>query len=272
MGAAVAAARRAWVAVNPASLVADSARAGRAAARGPCGAGHPEGVPMKLKLTLDRPEGTTDLVLTAARRRDGRRCRHDARHQGPGPPPAGDRGAAPGRRHADRARRPAGHPRPGDSPSPTAASSPATASPSARPAAGTPITPPGRWRRSPSCRGRTPGSACRSRRATRRSAGAAAATCGCRTRWCPAGTSGCLLTPGSAELLDLGSANGITLNDEPVARGPWLPGDRLRIGDTVLGIEFAAVPLGHGNRPRARRDHGVQPVTRDHRQLRRPGA
>ena len=56
-----------------------------------------------------------------------------------------------------------------------------------------------------------------------------------------------LLTPGSAELLDLGSANGITLNDQPVTRGPWLPGDRLRIGDTVLGIEFAAVPPGNGN-------------------------
>lgn len=47
------------------------------------------------------------------------------------------------------------------------------------------------------------------------------------------------LMPGSAEMLDLGSANGITLNDEPVTRAAWLPGDRLRIGDTVLGIEFA---------------------------------
>jgi S-DNA-T family DNA segregation ATPase FtsK/SpoIIIE len=57
-----------------------------------------------------------------------------------------------------------------------------------------------------------------------------------------------LLTSGSAELLDLGSANGITVNDQPVSRGAWLPGDRLRIGDTVLGIEFAAaVQLGHGN-------------------------
>jgi S-DNA-T family DNA segregation ATPase FtsK/SpoIIIE len=50
------------------------------------------------------------------------------------------------------------------------------------------------------------------------------------------------LAPGSAEILDLGSANGITLNDEPVARGAWLPGDRLRIGDTVLGIELATAP------------------------------
>jgi len=48
------------------------------------------------------------------------------------------------------------------------------------------------------------------------------------------------LAPGSAELLDLGSANGITLNDEPVTRGSWLAGDRLRLGDTVLGIEFLA--------------------------------
>jgi DNA segregation ATPase FtsK/SpoIIIE, S-DNA-T family len=54
------------------------------------------------------------------------------------------------------------------------------------------------------------------------------------------------LTPGSAEILDLGSANGLTLNDEPAARGAWLPGDRLQVGDTVLGIEYttAAVPAG----------------------------
>ncbi len=51
------------------------------------------------------------------------------------------------------------------------------------------------------------------------------------------------LSPGSAEILDLGSANGITLNDELVTRGAWLRGDRLRIGDTVLGIEFASAPL-----------------------------
>jgi S-DNA-T family DNA segregation ATPase FtsK/SpoIIIE len=50
------------------------------------------------------------------------------------------------------------------------------------------------------------------------------------------------LMPGSAEILDLGSANGITVNDEPVTRGAWLSGDRLRIGDTVLGIEFTGVP------------------------------
>jgi S-DNA-T family DNA segregation ATPase FtsK/SpoIIIE len=54
------------------------------------------------------------------------------------------------------------------------------------------------------------------------------------------------LMPGLAEILDLGSANGITLNDEPVARGSWLPGDRLRIGDTVLGIEFAGTPAMAG--------------------------
>ena len=54
------------------------------------------------------------------------------------------------------------------------------------------------------------------------------------------------LAPGSAEILDLGSANGITLNDEPVTRGSWLPGDRLRIGDTVLGIEFAGAPAAAG--------------------------
>ena len=54
------------------------------------------------------------------------------------------------------------------------------------------------------------------------------------------------LAPGLAEILDLGSANGITLNDEPVTRGSWLPGDRLRIGDSVLGIEFAGAPLAAG--------------------------
>ena len=48
------------------------------------------------------------------------------------------------------------------------------------------------------------------------------------------------LAPGTAEILDLGSANGLTLNDEPVARGSWLAGDRLRLGGTVLGIEFTA--------------------------------
>jgi S-DNA-T family DNA segregation ATPase FtsK/SpoIIIE len=55
------------------------------------------------------------------------------------------------------------------------------------------------------------------------------------------------LAPGSAEILDLGSANGITLNDEPVTRGSWLPGDRLRIGDTVLGIEFAGASAAAGS-------------------------
>jgi len=54
------------------------------------------------------------------------------------------------------------------------------------------------------------------------------------------------LMPGSAEVLDLGSANGMTLNDEPVTRGAWLPGDRLRIGDTVLGIELAGAPAMAG--------------------------
>ena len=54
------------------------------------------------------------------------------------------------------------------------------------------------------------------------------------------------LAPGSAEILDLGSANGIALNDEPVTRGSWLPGDRLRIGDTVLGVEFMGTPLAPG--------------------------
>ncbi len=50
------------------------------------------------------------------------------------------------------------------------------------------------------------------------------------------------LAPGSADILDLGSANGLTLNDEPVTRGSWLPGDRLRLGETVLEIEFTAQP------------------------------
>ena len=46
------------------------------------------------------------------------------------------------------------------------------------------------------------------------------------------------LAPGSAEILDLGSANGLILNDQPVTRGAWTTGDRLRLGNTVLGIEF----------------------------------
>jgi DNA segregation ATPase FtsK/SpoIIIE, S-DNA-T family len=49
-----------------------------------------------------------------------------------------------------------------------------------------------------------------------------------------------VLAPGSAELLDLGSANGMLLNDEPVVRSAWLAGDQLRLGDTILGIEFTA--------------------------------
>ncbi|MGH3279729.1 MAG: FtsK/SpoIIIE domain-containing protein, partial [Trebonia sp.] len=36
---------------------------------------------------------------------------------------------------------------------------------------------------------------------------------------------------------------------EPVARGAWLAGDRLRIGDTVLGIEFAGAPAMAGPGP-----------------------
>ncbi len=48
------------------------------------------------------------------------------------------------------------------------------------------------------------------------------------------------VAPGSAEILDLGSANGIALNEEQVTRGTWLAGDQLRVGDTLLGIEFAA--------------------------------
>jgi S-DNA-T family DNA segregation ATPase FtsK/SpoIIIE len=67
------------------------------------------------------------------------------------------------------------------------------------------------------------------------------------------------LAPGSAEILDLGSANGVTLNDEPVARGAWLTGDRLRVGDTVLGIEFAAGDV----RPAASAAHaGMTPFNR----------
>jgi S-DNA-T family DNA segregation ATPase FtsK/SpoIIIE len=54
------------------------------------------------------------------------------------------------------------------------------------------------------------------------------------------------LAPGAAELLDLGSANGITLNGELVTRGSWQPGDRLRLGDTVLGVEFAGAPAAAG--------------------------
>jgi hypothetical protein len=47
-----------------------------------------------------------------------------------------------------------------------------------------------------------------------------------------------LIAPGSAEVLDLGSANGPLLNDEPTVRGSWHPGDQVRLGDTVLGIDL----------------------------------
>ena len=46
------------------------------------------------------------------------------------------------------------------------------------------------------------------------------------------------LAPGSAEILDLGSANGLLLNEEQVARGSWHAREQLRLGDTVLGVEF----------------------------------
>ncbi len=52
------------------------------------------------------------------------------------------------------------------------------------------------------------------------------------------------LAPASAEFLDLGSANGLLLNDQPATKGAWLAGDRLRVGDTVLGIEFTSVSAG----------------------------
>jgi S-DNA-T family DNA segregation ATPase FtsK/SpoIIIE len=52
------------------------------------------------------------------------------------------------------------------------------------------------------------------------------------------------LAPGSAEFVDLGSANGLLLNDQPATKGAWLAGDRLRVGDTVLGIEFASISGG----------------------------
>ncbi|HUA28693.1 MAG TPA: FtsK/SpoIIIE domain-containing protein [Streptosporangiaceae bacterium] len=68
------------------------------------------------------------------------------------------------------------------------------------------------------------------------------------------------LAPGSAEILDLGSANGITLNDEPVTRGAWLPGDRLRIGETVLGIEFAGAPPAAGSAQAATTAFNRSPV------------
>jgi S-DNA-T family DNA segregation ATPase FtsK/SpoIIIE len=46
------------------------------------------------------------------------------------------------------------------------------------------------------------------------------------------------LASGSAEILDLGSANGLLLGEEQVARRSWHAGEQLRLGDTVLGIEF----------------------------------
>ena len=54
------------------------------------------------------------------------------------------------------------------------------------------------------------------------------------------------LGPGLAEFLDLGSANGLTLNQEPAARGAWLPGDRLQLGDSVLGIEYTTAAVAPG--------------------------
>ncbi|HEY6790832.1 MAG TPA: FtsK/SpoIIIE domain-containing protein [Trebonia sp.] len=54
------------------------------------------------------------------------------------------------------------------------------------------------------------------------------------------------LAPGLAEFLDLGSANGLLLNDEPATRGALVPGDRLRLGDTVLGIEFSGAAASGG--------------------------
>ena len=48
------------------------------------------------------------------------------------------------------------------------------------------------------------------------------------------------LAPGSAEILDLSSTDGLRLNGEPVVRRSWLQGDQLRLGDTVLRIEFTA--------------------------------
>jgi len=52
------------------------------------------------------------------------------------------------------------------------------------------------------------------------------------------------LAPGSAEILDLGSANGLLLDEEQVARRSWHAGEQLRVGDTVLGIEFTAQAAG----------------------------
>ena len=70
------------------------------------------------------------------------------------------------------------------------------------------------------------------------------------------------LSPGSAEILDLGSANGIALNEEPVTRGTWLPGDRLRVGDTVLGIEFATAPAPAQGRVQAAAHAGATAFNR----------
>lgn len=46
------------------------------------------------------------------------------------------------------------------------------------------------------------------------------------------------LAPGSAEILDLGSTNGLLLDEEQAARDSWRAGEQLRVGDTVLGMEF----------------------------------
>ena len=68
------------------------------------------------------------------------------------------------------------------------------------------------------------------------------------------------LAPGSAEILDLGSANGLLLNDEPATRGAWLPGTgcgrRHRAGHRVRQRPGGA-PHGPRRRPRT---IGVQPV------------
>lgn len=57
------------------------------------------------------------------------------------------------------------------------------------------------------------------------------------------------LAPGLAEIVDLGSANGMLLNDEPATRVGWRPGDRLQLGDTVLGIELTTATADPARTP-----------------------
>ncbi len=72
-----------------------------------------------------------------------------------------------------------------------------------------------------------------------------------------------------AEVIDLGSANGVQVNDGPVDRAPLRPGDRVAIGDTqftVRVLRAAAVEGRLESPPRSRvrwQDGNPEPGTND---------